>query len=140
MHLVLLRPTILTIVLVRTLTLVKDPHTASMLPDTAAITLDEEAARVVGLSLRSAVSLAERRTGVFLLSAKTSGDLLFVLGGFLVGVLRGGEDFRFGGGVGALAAAGRFAHFLAGSQLRRGGFGMADATASAAIAAEGGLG
>jgi hypothetical protein len=52
-----------------------------------------------------------------LLAAKASGHLLFIFGGFFVDVLRGAEKFGFGGGVGALAATRRFAHFFTGARL-----------------------
>ena len=52
-----------------------------------------------------------------MLAAKASGDLLFIVCGFFVDVLRSAEKFGFGGGVGALAATGWFAHFFAGARL-----------------------
>lgn len=51
MHLMLLRPAVFTIVLVWTRRLVEDTNTATVLPDTAAVTLDEQATGVVGLRL-----------------------------------------------------------------------------------------
>lgn len=113
MHLVLLRPAIFAIVLIRTLRLVENTNAASMLPNTATVTLDEQATSVVGLSLRSTVGFAERRARIFLLAAKTSCYLLFIFGSLLIGFLCSTEDFGLSGGVGALAATGRFAHFFA---------------------------
>ena len=51
MHLVVLRPALLAVVLVRTLRFVKNADAASMLPHAAAIALDKEPAGVVGLRL-----------------------------------------------------------------------------------------
>jgi hypothetical protein len=51
MHLVLFRPAILAIVLIRTLRFVKNTNAASMLPNAAAVALDEQATGVVGLRL-----------------------------------------------------------------------------------------
>lgn len=112
-HLVLLRPTLLAVILIRALRLVEDAHAAAVLPHAAAVALDEEAARVVVLRIRRPVGLAERRAGIFLLSAETPRHLLFVLGGLFVRLLRGAEHFGLGGGVGALAAARRLAHLFA---------------------------
>ena len=47
-----------------------------------------------------------------MLPAKASSDLLFIFGGFFIGVLGGADQVGFGGGVGALAATRRFAHFF----------------------------
>jgi hypothetical protein len=116
-HLMLLWPAIFTIVLVWTCRFVEDTNTATVLPDTAAVALDEQAAGVVGLRLRRTIGFTERRTGIFLLAAKASGHLLFILGGFFVNVLGGAEEFGFGGGVGALAATRRFAHFFTRARL-----------------------
>ena len=50
-NLMLLRPAVFAVVLVRARRLVEYTNTASMLPDTAAVTLDEEPTGVVGLRL-----------------------------------------------------------------------------------------
>ena len=50
-NLMLLRPAVFAVVLIRTRRLVKDTDAASMLPDTAAVTLDKQPTGVVGLRL-----------------------------------------------------------------------------------------
>lgn len=51
MHLVLFRPAVFAVIFVWTRCLVEDTHTATVLPNTAAVTLDEQATGVVGLRL-----------------------------------------------------------------------------------------
>jgi hypothetical protein len=110
--LMLLRPAVFAVVLVWTRRLVEDANAASVLPDTAAVALDEQSTGVVGLRLRRTIGFAQRRSGVFLLPAKASSDLLFIFGGFFIGVLGGADQVGLGGGMGALAATRRFAHFF----------------------------
>lgn len=108
----LLRPTLLTIVLIRTLALIHNAHTTTMLPDATPIAQDEKPTSVVRLRLSCAKGLAQRRTWVLLLTAYTARDLLLFCS-FFVGVLGFFEDLGLGGGLGALAATRWFAHLFA---------------------------
>lgn len=138
---VLLGSAVLTVVLVGTLTLVDDADAAAVLPDAAAVALDEESTGIVGLGVEGGEGLAQRRTGVFLVAAETAGDLLVLVGGLFVGVLSLDERVGLDGWVGALAAAGRLVHLLAGEGVRGGGLvGIGGGGSRVAVLAGGGEG
>ena len=74
--------TFLTVVLVWTLTLFNDAHTPTMLPDTAAIALDEEPTCVVTVRVDAAERFAERRSWVLLVAADAASDILIIASSF----------------------------------------------------------
>lgn len=105
-------PTLLAVVLVRTLALVHNADTPTMLPDRAAVTLDEQTARVVALHIGSAERLTERWAWVLLLAAYAARDFLFVNYCFLCVIITLRSVFLFGW-LRALAATRWLAHVLA---------------------------
>lgn len=108
----LLRPTLLTIVLIRTLALIHYAYTSTMLPDATSIAQDEQPTSVVRLRLICTKGLAQRRARVLLLTAYTARDFLLFCS-FFVGVLGFFEDLGLDGGLRALAATRWFAHLFA---------------------------
>lgn len=116
---VLLWPTLLAIVFVRTLALLHDADAATMLPHRATIAEDEETTGVLRLRVRNAFeSLAQGRPRIFLLSANAACDLLFVDSLFIIVhycLVLGGDDLVFVGWLSlAPACHRRFAHVFAG--------------------------
>lgn len=73
-----LRPTILAIVFIRNLVILDDSNASTMLPDTAAVTRDEEAASVFGLESGGSESFAQWWAWIFLLATYTSCDFLLI--------------------------------------------------------------
>ena len=120
MQLVQFRSTLIAIVFVGYLVLVHDTHTATMLPDTAPVTRDEQGASIVQLRVGGAEGFAQRRAWVFLLSADASRYLFFffsLLFGFLVSVVLVFSVFLFFGLLCALTSTRRLARVFAGLRV-----------------------
>lgn len=106
----------LAIVLVRTLILLDNADTSTMLPHAAAVTLYEQTASILRMRVSPAERLTERRARVILLAAYTTCYLLFVGSGifsiaYVVSIVLALEWVR------SLAAPWRLAHLLAGSRV-----------------------
>lgn len=119
MLIVQLRLALLAIVLVRALTLFHDADAPTVLPNAAAITLDEQPARVVALGVNTVERLAQRRARILLVAANAARYILL----FGVGVIHIVIFFCsaiFFGRMRALAATGWLAHVFAGRRRRCG--------------------
>lgn len=77
-HIVLPRPAFLAVVFIWTHALLDDTDASTVLPNAAAIALDEETTSIVGLSICGAEGLTLRWARILLLSAYASSHFLFV--------------------------------------------------------------
>jgi hypothetical protein len=114
-----LRPALFAEILLRHLALFYNSNTPTMLPNTTAVTRDEQATCIFRLERNLTEGLAERWARVVLLAANASGDFLF-FDCFLVNFSGRFSNLFFLGGVGALAATRGLAHLLAGAGVRSG--------------------
>jgi len=115
---VLLGLAIFAIILVRGLTFFDNAHTATMLPNTAAVTLDEQSACVFGVRVDAAESFTERWSGVVLVSTDAARYLLFIGCRVLSIALPMCTAFAFGR-LCALAATRWLAHLFARPRMWR---------------------
>ena len=112
-----LRPTLLAVVLVWTLAFLYDADTATVLPDTATVTLYEQSACVLVLRVNAAEGLAHWRARVVLVAADASRDVLLVTDSVIRVIVRL-RDAVLLRRLSALTATWRLTDVFAGQRVR----------------------
>ncbi len=114
-----LRHALLAVILVRNLLFLQDTYASAMLPDTAAITRDEQTTSIFCLRVVLTERFAERRTRIVWLTADASRYFFLFVDSFLVDIVLLNHDLVLFRGEGALRAAGWLTHLFAGTRMRR---------------------
>ena len=111
------RLALLTVVLIRHLTVFHDSDAPSVLPDAASITRDEESTSILVLQVRLAEGFAQWRTRILLMPADASRDFLFIYR-FFIDIIFDFSKFFVFRVLCALAATWWLTRVIARSRLR----------------------